>query len=109
MGEIAQRFAIDAMHDACGCAPITNQDIWANDVIEACERHQTKTVVTGYAPIGPTATALAAAHPELTAAGIRLVQVRRPFDTVAWPHATKGFFAMKKAVPSILETLGIGY
>jgi deoxyribodipyrimidine photo-lyase len=66
-------------------------------------------VVTGYAPIGPTATALTAAHPNLAAAGISLIQVRRSFDTIAWPHATKGFFAMKKAVPSVLEKLGTAH
>jgi deoxyribodipyrimidine photo-lyase len=109
VAEIAQRFAADAMHDACGSTPIINQNTWANDIIEACERHQTKTVVTGYAPIGPTATALTAARLDLTAAGIRLVQVRRPFDTIAWPHATKGFFAMKKVVPSVLEKLGLAH
>ncbi|CRK75905.1 Deoxyribodipyrimidine photo-lyase [Nereida ignava] len=107
IAELAQRFASGAMQDACGGAVIINQDAWANEIIEACERHQTKTVVTGYAPIGPSATALAEAQPNLTAAGIKLIQVRRSFDTIAWPHATKGFFAMKKAVPSVLEKLGI--
>ena len=109
VAEIAQRFASDAMHDAIGSTVIINQKAWANDIIKACERHQTKTVVTGYAPIGPTATALAAARSDLTTVGINLIQVRRPFDTIAWPHATKGFFAMKKAVPSVLERLGIAH
>ena len=107
VAELAQRFASGAMQDACGGTVVINQNAWANEIIEACERYQTKTVVTGYAPIGPTATALAEAHPDLTAAGINLIQVRRSFDTIAWPHATKGFFAMKKAVPSVLEKLGI--
>lgn len=109
VAEIAQRFASDAMHDAIGSTVIINQKAWANDIIKACERHQTKTVVTGYAPIGPTATALAAARSDLTTVGINLIQVRRPFDTIAWPHATKGFFAMKKAVPSVLERLGVAH
>jgi deoxyribodipyrimidine photo-lyase len=50
-----------------------------------------------------------AAHPDLAAAGINVIQVRRSFDTIAWPHATKGFFTMKKAVPSVLEKLGIAH
>ncbi len=45
-------------------------------------------------------------EPALQAEGIKLFQVRRAFDTVAWPHATKGFFAMKKGIPRVLEKLG---
>jgi deoxyribodipyrimidine photo-lyase len=55
--------------------------------------------------VGPVATALKNARSDLTAAGICVLLVRRDFDAVAWPHATKGFFAMKKAVPKILEIL----
>ena len=105
LGEIAQHFAATAMCDACGDHPIISHGAWSDDVIRACARHQTKTVVTGYAPVGPVATALENAQSDLTAAGIRVLSVRRDFDTVAWPHATKGFFAMKKAIPKILETL----
>jgi deoxyribodipyrimidine photo-lyase len=105
LGEIAQHFAATAMCDACGDHPIISHGAWSDDVIRACARHQTKTVVTGYAPVGPVATALENAQSDLTAAGIRVLSVRRDFDTVAWPHATKGFFAMKKTIPKILGTL----
>ena len=105
LGEIAQHFAATAMCDACGDHPIISHGAWSDDVIRACARHQTKTVVTGYAPVGPVATALENAQSDLTAAGIRVLSVRRDFDTVAWPHATKGFFAMKKTIPKILGIL----
>ena len=105
LGEIAQHFAATAMCDACGDHPIISHGAWSDDVIRACARHQTKTVVTGYAPVGPVATALENAQSDLTAAGIHVLSVRRDFDTVAWPHATKGFFAMKKTIPKILGTL----
>jgi deoxyribodipyrimidine photo-lyase len=105
LGEIAQHFAATAMSDACGDHPIISHCAWSDDIIRACARHQTKIVVTGYAPVGPVATALENARSDLTAADIRVLSVRRNFDTVAWPHATKGFFAMKKAIPKILETL----
>ena len=79
---------------------------WAEGIIEACAAHNTKTVVTGYATVGPVAAALNNAQGDLDAAGIQLIPVRRDFDALAWPHATKGFFAMKKAVPKILTSLG---
>ena len=87
LGEVAHNFATKAMRDACAA-------------------HNTKTVVTGYATVGPVATALNNAQGELDAAGIQLIPVRRDFDILAWPHATKGFFAMKKAVPKVLASLG---
>lgn len=71
-------------------------------------RHALETVMTAYAPVGPVATCLAEIAPLLQAKGIRLVQVRRAFDTLAWPHGVRGFFAMKEKVPGMLRELGIG-
>ena len=106
LGEVAHHFATKAMRDACGDNPIIGHKRWAEAIIEACAAHNTKTVVTGYATVGPVATALNNAQGELDAAGIQLIPVRRDFDILAWPHATKGFFAMKKAVPKVLASLG---
>jgi deoxyribodipyrimidine photo-lyase len=106
LGTIAQTFAADAMRDVCSEMQIIEDEDWAEGIIAVCQTHNLKTVVTGYAPIGPVATTLAAVEPILRKEGIKLLQVRRAFDTVAWPHATKGFFAMKKGIPRVLETLG---
>jgi deoxyribodipyrimidine photo-lyase len=70
--------------------------------------HAVETIVTGYAPVGPTATKLADLSPSLQKKGIRLVQIRRAYDTLAWPHCTRGFFAMKEKIPNIVRQLGIG-
>jgi deoxyribodipyrimidine photo-lyase len=43
----------------------------------------------------------------LAANNIALIRVRRRYDTLCWPHATKGFFAMKEKIPSIIEKLGL--
>jgi deoxyribodipyrimidine photo-lyase len=106
MGVLPNRFALEALRGACGNSPIINNSAWSDKIIEACRRHQTKTVVTSYAPIGPVSTAITNAVPDLESAGIQILFLRRQFDTVSWPHATKGFFAMKKNIPSILATLG---
>ena len=107
LGEAAQQFASDAMQNSCNRAPLRDNRTWSQAIIEACRQHYTTTVVTAYAPIGPTATAIKKTHADLAAAGINLIQVRRSFDTIAWRHSTKGFFAMKKAIPSILKALNI--
>jgi len=61
-----------------------------------------RTIVTPYAPVGPTAEALARLVPDLEAEGLRLVQVRRDWDSRFWPHAKAGFFAFRKHIPGLL-------
>jgi hypothetical protein len=64
------------------------------------------TVVTAYAPVGPVADALAGiARALLHEHGIALVQWRRPFDEHAWPHATRGYFALKTRIPDLIASL----
>ena len=43
----------------------------------------------------------------LAEAGVRLLKARRRFDSTAWPYASRGYFRLKKAIPSILHELGI--
>lgn len=50
-------------------------------------------IVTSYLPTGPTQDALNA---------VPLVQVIRPYDAAAWPHATHGFFRFKEKIPALL-------
>jgi len=53
-------------------------------------------VVTAWAPVGPSAAALPAG----------CTRMRRPFDELAWPPATRGYFQVKSAIPGILRALG---
>jgi deoxyribodipyrimidine photo-lyase len=49
------------------------------------------TIVTGYAPVGPVAERFKDLTPQLRNLNIELVQLRRTFDSAAWPHGNKGF------------------
>lgn len=80
----------DAMADALtraaahfGCPAEPTSDGWAAG----------RPVVTAWAPVGPSADAL---PPGCT-------RVRRPWDELAWPRATRGYFQVKAAIPSILR------
>ena len=53
------------------------------------------TVVVPYAPVGPARTLLTKAVPGA-------VQVLRPFDQAAWPHATRGYFGLRKHIPALM-------
>jgi deoxyribodipyrimidine photo-lyase len=86
-------------------AVLSTQD-WATTLIEAAHKAGTNQIITPWAAIGTVATQLDAAKTTLEQAGIHLHQQQRTYDTLTWPHATKGFFKLKKKIPSILNDLG---
>jgi deoxyribodipyrimidine photo-lyase len=59
-------------------------------------------ILTPYAPVGPVADRIALMQQACAAAGLRLVPVRRAWDSKAWPHATRGFFQFKTHIPALL-------
>ena len=63
-------------------------------------------VVTPHAPVGPAAEALRAVEAALEPDGIPVVRVLRPYDAEAWPHATHGFFRLRKEIPRLLDAIG---
>ncbi|MEP4196789.1 MAG: FAD-binding domain-containing protein [Aliishimia sp.] len=103
-------FAVGAIGDSMErlgmSCNIAIADDWSGAIIEAAQKASTKHVVTSYAPVGLVATKLGELQASLAAEGITLHLQRRPYDTHTWPHATKGFFKLKKMIPTILSKLG---
>ena len=64
-------------------------------------------IATPYIPTGPLRDWLRDAVPELETAGIDLAEWRRAWDSAIWPHATAGFFKVKKKIPTILQDTGL--
>ena len=64
-------------------------------------------IVTPYVPEGPVRDWLRSAEPALREHGIRLCEWQRGWDRAIWPHATAGFFKVKKAIPRILHNQGL--
>ena len=54
-------------------------------------------VVTAWAPVGPSAEALPAG----------VLRVRRDWDEAAWPHATRGYFQIRAAIPKVIQVVGV--
>jgi deoxyribodipyrimidine photo-lyase len=107
-GDLAFRFTQGAARDAVerlasrlegpvGLLP----DLSAESLAAAARSAGVKRIVTPYAPVGPTATALARLAPALAQEGLEIVQVRRAWDDRLWPHARAGFFAFRKAIPAL--------
>ena len=64
-------------------------------------------VLTGRIAIGPGLEGLVAARGALCEAGIVLAEHQRAWDRAAWPHATRGFFAMRAQIPHLLDAAGL--
>jgi deoxyribodipyrimidine photo-lyase len=62
-------------------------------------------IATAYVTNGPLRDWLIDAAPALAARGITLCEWRRNWDSAIWPHATAGFFKVKKQIPRLLEEL----
>ena len=67
-----------------------------------------KQILTPYVTHGPLRDWLNLAEPFLLDRGITLCEQRRAWDEAIWPHATAGFFKVRKQIPRILDqTIGV--
>jgi len=82
-------------------------DGWAEPLRAAAREVGAKTIVTPHAPMGPVREKLRRAAEMLADDDIRFVTRLRPYDELAWPHATKGFFGLKKQIPKLVEKLAL--
>ena len=64
-------------------------------------------IVTPFVPRGPVHDWLTAATPTLAAEGIVLTEEQREWDAQVWPRASAGFFKVRKAIPALMDTLGL--
>jgi deoxyribodipyrimidine photo-lyase len=88
--ELVRKADREAMADALararhhfGCTAELVAPGWAGDL----------PVVTAWASVGPSADALPP----------NCLRVRRSWDELTWPHAKRGYFQVKTAIPSILR------
>jgi deoxyribodipyrimidine photo-lyase len=116
IGKRAQDFAAAALEDAVARVAQTHNvpasmgtGDWGKAMTDAARRAGVRDIVTPYPPVGPVAEELHKAARQLEEAGIDLHRVRRRYDTLVWPHASRGFFALKKKIPLILSDLGLSH
>lgn len=77
------------------------------DLAAWADRAGARQIALPYVPTGPLADWIAEARPALDARGIALTEWRRDWDALVWPHATAGFFKVKKKIPEILAASGL--
>ncbi|SMX47682.1 FAD-binding domain-containing protein [Maliponia aquimaris] len=81
-------------HDRLG--PLSGPVETAEQMTDWARNLGAEQIVTAYAPVGPVAEVLS----QVT--DVPIVQVMRPYDAQAWPHATAGFFKFKDQIPRLL-------
>lgn len=115
VGTVAAEFAHGAVADAVHRTTrslgvggeLSSAEDWGTLLTEWATRNHLDIIATAYAPVGPVAELLAITRKRLEQYGIRIVQLSRPYDSMTWPHATRGYFKLKKEIPKLLERLKI--
>jgi deoxyribodipyrimidine photo-lyase len=77
------------------------------DLIRHAVKLGARQIATAYVPEGPLRDWLDAAAPMRRSAGIALTEWHRDWDRSIWPHATAGFFRVKKQIPRLIEDLAL--
>ena len=81
--------------------------IQTNDILPWLQKAGLKTLLIPETPVGPSADAVGILTKKLASEGISVVRLRRSWDSKAWPHASKGFFAFKEQIPTLLRSEGL--
>jgi len=97
--------ALDRARAHFGCEAERLRGLEGDSIAEWAERIGATVVVTPQAPVGPVEESLADAAYWLGMRQLKLLQLRRAYDAAIWPHATRGFFALRDRIPQILAAL----
>lgn len=97
---IAGQDALDRAGAHWGCPAI-----WVPDLPQAAEAARgLPQMVTGFATVGPVRAALVGWAADLAGQGISLAEWRRAWDETCWPHCHRGFFALRKQIPTLVAS-----
>ena len=81
-------------------APVRN--VKPHELASVAREHEVLQVVGPHIPVGTAADAL---REPLAKLGVPCRTALREWDARFWPHATKGYFKLKKQIPTIVERL----
>lgn len=99
-----------AMEDAANRLGLTATELRAgvpHDLARWAEAQGVMQIAMPYVPTGPLSDWMTEASPALEDRGIAVTEFRREWDELVWPHATAGFFKVKKKIPEILHKSGL--
>ena len=82
-------------------------DALPSTVLEWAASERLDAVVVPYAPVGPVQERMRTLDAALASEAVMLAPVRRRWDTLAWPHAARGFFPFREQIPGLLRQQGL--
>lgn len=84
--------------------PTDEEASWSDTLAEWIRRDNLDCILTARLPIGPIQARL---HKAVQGLPVPFIEHTRAYDAAVWPYAGKGFFALKKKIPTIFGTLGL--
>ena len=112
VGDRATAFTTEAVRDAAmrngaeGLEPLDDLAL-VETVSQFAQQSGVRDIVVCEAYAGPAARAVDRLTPRLASEGLVLHRIRWPYDDMVWPHADRGFFALKRRIPHFLQALGL--
>ena len=76
-------------------------------VLEWAASERLDAVVVPFAPVGPVQERMRTLDAALRSEAVVLTAVRRRWDTLAWPHAARGFFPFREQISGLLRQQGL--
>lgn len=76
------------------------------DGLASALRHtDARQIVTARVGVGETQDLLERLRPAIEASGMVLTEVQRAWDRESWPHCTRGYFALREKIPTLVARL----
>ncbi|MEL6201087.1 MAG: FAD-binding domain-containing protein [Pseudomonadota bacterium] len=76
------------------------------EIVQSIASSEANVVIAPYTPIGHGRPFVMQLAGKLRVENIEFFEVRRDWDSRAWPHAAKGFFPFKEKIPNLLLDAG---
>ncbi|RFA13816.1 DNA photolyase [Subtercola boreus] len=112
--EVVREFTRSALGDGVGRAqplvpgePRVLADTFASTVLEWAASEKVDSIVMPFAPVGPVRERIDSLRAVVASEGLTLTMLQRRWDTLAWPHASRGFFPFREQIPKLLAQQGL--
>ncbi|WP_216363656.1 FAD-binding domain-containing protein [Subtercola boreus] len=87
--------------------PHVLSDTFASTVLEWAASENLNSIVMPFAPVGPVRERIDTLRAAVASEGVTLSTLQRRWDTLAWPHASRGFFPFREQIPRLLAQQGL--
>lgn len=106
-GALADGLSRAALHFGVPETNLSKQSDPDTALLDWASQLQVRDIVVPFIPTGWTRDRVAPLLRKLRSEGFEVHEIRRDWDDAFWPHTKKGYFKLRKQIPSVLGALGI--